>query len=109
MSLRLRLALLSGTITLVGLALGVAISYFLLFRVALREVDQDLRLQARALLEAVHTQGEVPPEVAQEILGGDTPAAARVYRAGRLVFEGGFLGAPWSLLAPVRGVATVEG
>ncbi len=109
MSLRLRLALLSGAIALSGLVLGVGISYLLLVRVALREVDQDLRLQATALLEAARTQGEIPPEVAEEILGGDTPSVARVYRGGHLVFEGGAPGAPWGLLSTVKGFASLEG
>ena len=104
MSLRLRLALLSGAIALSGLVLGVGISYLLLVRVVLREVDQDLRLQATALLEAARTQGEIPPEVAEEILGGDTPSAARVYRGGHLVFEGGAPGRPGGFCRRSRGL-----
>ncbi|WP_022797581.1 sensor histidine kinase [Thermus islandicus] len=96
MSLRSRIALLTGLVAFLGLALGLFLSSLLLSRLALLEVDRTLRLQARTLLqEALATPDrQVPPEEEADLLFGDFPAAAWIYEGGRLVWQGGLPSAP---------------
>lgn len=96
MSLRARIALLTGLVAFLGLALGLFLSSLLLSRLALLEVDRTLRLQARTLLqEALATlDRQVPPEEEADLLFGDFPAAAWIYEGGRLVWQGGLPSAP---------------
>ncbi len=51
MSLRARIALLTGLVALLGLGLGLFLSSLLLSRLALAEMDRTLRLQAHTLLQ----------------------------------------------------------
>ncbi|GAB5602267.1 HAMP domain-containing sensor histidine kinase [Thermus sp. FJN-A] len=103
MSLRTRLALIAALLALGGLGLGLWFSSLLLTRLALAEVDRALHLQANVLLEAALAQPDrqVPPEVEQEVLGGDFPAAAWLYGEGVLLWSGG-------LSSPPRILATAQ-
>jgi signal transduction histidine kinase len=95
MSLRAKIALLAGGVATVGLVLGLLLSYLLLSRLALGEVDRALHLQARALLEEARTAGgQIPPEEEADLLFGDFPAAAWIFVQGRLVWQGGVTSAP---------------
>ncbi|MDM7325178.1 MAG: HAMP domain-containing sensor histidine kinase [Thermus sp.] len=96
MSLGTRLALIAGFLAVLGLGLGLWASSVLLTRLALGEVDRALQLQARVLLEAARAAPDhlVPPEVEDEVLGGDFPGAAWLYHGGRLVWQGGLASAP---------------
>jgi len=104
MSLRLRLALITAALALSGLGLGLWLSSLFLVRLALAEVDHTLKLQAKVLLETVRKEPDhlVPPEVEQEVLAGELPGAAWLYRKGELVWSGG-LSAPPLLLRSVQG------
>jgi two-component system OmpR family sensor kinase len=96
MSLRARLALIAAFLALLGLGLGLGFSNWLLSHLALVEVDHSLRLQAKVLLEAALGQPDrqVPLEVEQEVLGGELPAAAWLYRDGVPLWSGGLTAAP---------------
>ncbi|WP_038042462.1 sensor histidine kinase [Thermus tengchongensis] len=96
MSLRTRLALISAFLALVGLGFGLWFSSLLLTRLVLAEVDHTLRLQANVLLEAALAQPDrlVPPEVEQEVLGGEFPAAAWLFEGGVLLWSGGLSSSP---------------
>ncbi|RTH08994.1 two-component sensor histidine kinase, partial [Thermus scotoductus] len=96
MSLRLRLALITAALALSGLGLGLWLSSLFLVRLALAEVDHTLKLQAKVLLETVREEPDhlVPPEVEQEVLAGELPGAAWLYRKGELVWSGGLSAPP---------------
>lgn len=96
MSLRARLALMAAALALSGLGLGLWLSSVLLTRLALNEVDRVLQLQSRVLLDAVRRQPDhlVPPEVEEEVLGGEFPGAAWLYRGQDLVWQGGLASPP---------------
>ncbi|BDG25327.1 sensor histidine kinase [Thermus thermophilus] len=109
MSLRTRIALLTGLVAFFGLALGLFLSSLLLSRLALLEVDRTLRLQARTLLQEALAEPnrQVPPEEEADLLFGDFPAAAWVYEGERLVWQEGLPSAPslFKGLAPGRPVS----
>ncbi|BBL83326.1 two-component sensor histidine kinase (plasmid) [Thermus thermophilus] len=96
MSLRTRIALLTGLVAFLGLSLGLFLSSLLLSRLALAEVDHTLHLQAYTLLQEALSEPDhqVPPEEEADLLYGDFPAAAWVYRGERLVWRGGLASAP---------------
>lgn len=96
MSLRGRIALLTGLVALLGLGLGLFLSSLLLSRLALAEMDRTLRLQAHTLLQEALAEPDrqVPPEEEADLLFGDFPAAAWIYQGERSVWQGGLPGAP---------------
>jgi signal transduction histidine kinase len=96
MSLRARIALLTGLVALLGLGLGLFLSSLLLSRLALAEMDRTLRLQAHTLLQEALAEPDrqVPPEEEADLLFSDFPAAAWVYQGERPVWQGGLPGAP---------------
>ncbi|MGC8967180.1 MAG: HAMP domain-containing sensor histidine kinase [Thermus sp.] len=111
MSLRARLALLTGFVAFAGLGLGLFLSSLLLSRLALSEVDRTLRLQAHTLLqEALAEPDHQPsPEEEADLLFGDFPAAAWVYRGERLLWQGGLPGAPELVRSVAPGRPASEG
>lgn len=104
MSLRTRLALIAALLALLGLSLGLGLSSLLLSRLALAEVDHTLKLQAQVLLKAAEQEPDhqVPPEVEQEVLGGELPGAGWLFWGKELVWQGG-LSSPPLFLSSVQG------
>lgn len=91
LSLRLRLALLSGGVTLAALTALAVGSGLALERSRLAGLDGELKAQARAVLAAALevTGGRLPPQIEQELTLETGRSSALVYQSGRLVWRGG--------------------
>lgn len=115
MTLRTRLSLLSAGLTLVGLALGLVLLYFLLQSRALAEMDSELDLQAETVLQAAlaDPNNQLPPAVEDGLTQESGVSSTLVYRDKQLTFASGLLDIPEPLdpigLVAGEGVASVAG
>jgi two-component system OmpR family sensor kinase len=116
-SLRAKLSLMAATLTFVGLALGMTITYWSLLGLRLTEIDRESRLLAEVILDAVVLRPEgsirVPPVVETYLTDENGASAAQAYLGGQLAWEGGVLNAPRPLdpagLLEGRGERSVGG
>lgn len=91
MTLRVRLALIAFGLTLLGLGLGLSITYEVLKRSRLADLDQELRLQAELILEKglSNPQNQIPSEIENELLQESGLSSAQLYRGRQKIWEGG--------------------
>lgn len=91
MTLRVRLALIAFGLTLLGLGLGLSITYGVLERSRLADLDQELRLQAELILEKglSNPQNHIPAEIEDELLQESGLSSAQLYRGQQKIWEGG--------------------
>ena len=99
MSLRWRLALLSSLVTFLALAVLAVSSGLALQRVRIFDLDGELDAQAQAVLDASHDHplSGLSDQVESSLTLETGTSAARLYRAGRLVWQGGARRAPATL------------
>ncbi|MCX7600384.1 MAG: HAMP domain-containing histidine kinase [Meiothermus sp.] len=91
MSLRLRLALIAFSLTLLGLGVGLFVTYQVLERSRLADLDKELRFQAGLVLQAaLHNQG-IPDSLAEALTQDNRAQSAQVYRGLEKIWEGGSL------------------
>ena len=108
------MVLIAVSLTLLGLALGLGITYWALMRFRLADLDEDNTLLAQVIAEATLSvpQYEVPPSVEDYLVRRTGVSAAQVYVRDRLLWEGSVLDAPDPLdpqgLLERRGVRTVD-
>lgn len=113
MSLRFKIVLIASGLTLLGLVLGLGITYWSLVQFRLADLDDDNKLLGEVIAEA--TLGlpkyEVPPVVESYLVRSSGVSAAQVYVQERLIWEGSVLDAPQPLdpegLIAGHGVRTV--
>ncbi|HEU4743460.1 MAG TPA: HAMP domain-containing sensor histidine kinase [Meiothermus sp.] len=91
MTLRVRLALIAFGLTLLGLGLGLSITYGVLERSRLADLDQELKLQAELILEKglADPQNHIPSEIEDELLQESGLSSAQLYRGQQKIWEGG--------------------
>ncbi|PZA07938.1 MULTISPECIES: HAMP domain-containing sensor histidine kinase [unclassified Meiothermus] len=91
MTLRVRLALITSGLTLLGLVLGLSITYEGLERSRLADLDQELKLQAELILEKglASPQHQIPSEIEDELLQESGLSSAQLYRGRQKIWEGG--------------------
>ena len=98
MNLRPKLALISALLTLLGLALGLGLTYWLLLGLRLNEIDTEGRLLAEIILEATvfrsDDQVRIPVVVENYLTDESGVSSAQVYLEGQLLWEGGVVAAP---------------
>lgn len=96
MKLRTKLVLIAALLTLLGLALGFGVTYLVLVRFRLADLDRDNRLLASVIAEAVPAlpASGMPPVVDGYLVQEGRVSAAQVFRGGELLWEGGPLEAP---------------
>jgi signal transduction histidine kinase len=100
-SLRWRLAFISSLVTLLSLAALVVGSGLALERSRLRDLDDELSVQAKVVLDEVDSGvGELSADVSDALQTPSGSSVAWVYRAGRLEFGGGIGDAPEPLDEP---------
>ena len=91
MSLRWRLALISSLVTLLAIAGVVIGSGLLLERVRLRDLDEELSVQARVVMDEIAdgTRSELSPSVADALRTATGSSRAWVYHSGKLLVGDG--------------------
>ncbi len=94
MSLRLRLALLSSFLTLLALALLVFASGLALQRSLLNDLDEELRVQAKVVLDAIREDGELNQIAEDALTTARGSSAAWVYQNNQLIAGAGKMDAP---------------
>lgn len=94
MNLRTKLVFLAFGLTLLGLGLGLAITYWMLVGLRYADLDHDNQLLAARIMEAVLTAQGAPLELEDYLVQGSTVSAAQFYRGRELVWEGGLVDAP---------------
>jgi hypothetical protein len=96
--LRTKLALLASLLTLAGLGLGLSITYGTLLAARLTSFDEESRILAEFIGEAVALradQGVRVPMVVESYLTDESGvSSAQVFVDGSLLWEGGVLDAP---------------
>ncbi len=113
MRLRTKMVLIAVGLTLLGLALGLGITYVALVRFRLADIDEDNKLLSQVIAEATLAvpRYEVPPSVEGYLVRSTGVSAAQVFVSDRLLWEGSILDAPDPLdtqgLLEGRGVRTV--
>lgn len=99
--------------TLLGLALGLSVTYWALVRLRLADLDEDNRFLSEMIAEATLTAPtyDVPPAAESYLVRSNGVSAAQVYEQGQLIWQGRVLGAPQPLdaqgLREGRGARTV--
>jgi signal transduction histidine kinase len=97
-NLRLKLALIASLLTLLGLALGLGLTYWLLLSLRLNELDNESQLLAKVILEAAVSRSEdqvrIPAVIGRYLTDESGVSSAQVYLRGRLLWEGGVVSAP---------------
>ena len=115
MTLRTRLALIAAGLTLVGLAVGLALLYVLLERRSVDEIDRELALQAEMVLQAalLDPGNQLPPDIEEELARETGVSSTLIYREGQLTFVSSLLNVPQPLdpksLREGAGLASVAG
>ncbi|UCH24261.1 MAG: HAMP domain-containing histidine kinase [Trueperaceae bacterium] len=98
MNLRLKLALTASLLTLLGLALGLGLTYWLLLGLRLNELDTESQLLAKVILEAAVSRSEdqvrIPTVIGRYLTDESGVSSAQVFLWGRLLWEGGVVSAP---------------
>jgi two-component system OmpR family sensor kinase len=96
MNLRTKVVLIASGLTLLGLLLGLGITYELLVRLRLADLDADNKLLSEVIAGATLAvpKHEVPPIVESYLVRSSGVSAAQVYAQGRLLWEGSVLDAP---------------
>ena len=94
MSLRVRLALFSSLVTFVAIALLVIFSYLALERSLVRDLDEELRVQANVILNDVLQDGAITQETEVTLTTNSGSSSAWTYRNNRLTSGVGILDAP---------------
>jgi two-component system, OmpR family, sensor kinase len=94
MSLRLRLALLSSFLTLLALALLIFSSGLALQRSLLSDLDEELRVQAKVVLDAIREDGELNQIAEDALTTARGSSAAWVYQHNQLIAGAGLVDAP---------------
>ncbi|WP_276953822.1 hypothetical protein [Allomeiothermus silvanus] len=91
MTLRIRLALIASGLTLLGLGLGLSITYEVLERSRLADLDQELKLQAELILQKglANPKNQIPSEIENELLQESGLSSAQLYRGQQKIWEGG--------------------
>lgn len=99
MNLRAKVVLIASGLTLLGLLLGLGITYGGLVRLRLADLDEDNKLLTEVIAEATLAvpKHEVPPMVESYLVRSSGVSAAQVYAQGRLLWEGSVLDAPQPL------------
>jgi two-component system OmpR family sensor kinase len=83
------------SLTLVGVSLGLALTYWLLVQLRLADLDRDSAFLARTVTSATHAPAyEVPVMIEDYLIQGTGVSAAQVYLDGKLIWEGSLLDAP---------------
>lgn len=117
MNLRTRLALITSTLIVAGVATGLAITYGVLITNSNAALDREGTILAELIGEAVALRGEnairVPPTVETYLTNESGVRSAQVFIDGQLLWEGGVLDAPRPLdaqgLNEGHGVRSVSG
>ncbi|CAN5760856.1 HAMP domain-containing sensor histidine kinase [soil metagenome] len=98
MGLRLKLALTAILLTLLGLSLGLGLTYWSLVGLRLAELDKESQLLAEVILDAAvfrpDAQVRIPAVVESYLTDESGVSAAQVYLEGQLLWEGGVINAP---------------
>jgi two-component system, OmpR family, sensor kinase len=94
MSLRLRLALLSSFLTLLALALLIFSSGLALQRSLLSDLDEELRVQAKVVLDAIREDGKLNQIAEDALTTARGSSAAWVYQNNQLLAGAGLVDAP---------------
>lgn len=98
MGLRLKLALTAILLTLVGLSLGLGLTYWSLIRLRISELDKESQLLAEVILDAAvfrsNAQVRIPAVVESYLTDESGVSAAQVYLESQLLWEGGVIDAP---------------
>ena len=90
MGLRVRLALISSLVTLLALVALAVFSGFALERIRLRDIDEELVVQARVVMDEAKTGGsELSSEVSDALVTPTGSSVAWVYLNGGLVLGAG--------------------
>ncbi|MCL4454326.1 MAG: HAMP domain-containing histidine kinase [Deinococcus sp.] len=91
MSLRVRLALITSLLTFAGLALGSGITYQLLERTRLADLDRELRLKAELILDAAkeNPKHQVSTEIEDQLIEETGASVAQVFEGQQMVWQGG--------------------
>jgi len=91
MTLRVRLALVTFGLTLLGLGMGFSITYEVLKRSRLADLDHELKLQAELILDKglSSSQNQIPLEIENELLQESGLSSAQLFRGQEKVWEGG--------------------
>jgi signal transduction histidine kinase len=94
MNLRVRLALFSSLVTFVAIALLVIFSYLALERSLVRDLDEELRVQANVILNDVLQDGAITQETEVTLTTNSGSSSAWTYRNNHLTSGVGILAAP---------------
>jgi two-component system, OmpR family, sensor kinase len=98
MSLRFKLALIAAFLTLMGLSLGLGITYWSLIRLRILELDRESQLLAEVIYDAAlfrsENQVRVPSVVESYLTDERGARAAQLYLDGQLLWERGVVHAP---------------
>jgi len=114
-SLRVRLAVIAAGLTLAGLVIGLLLMFVLFQQLSVREVDQELVIQAETVLTAAiaDPNNEIPLEVEDDLTRETGVSSTLIYRNRKLVFAAGALNVPDPLdpvgLQTGQNIATVGG
>lgn len=108
MKLRHKVVVIASSLTLLGLTLGLGVTYWVLWSARLADLDADNRGLAERFVGAARDApgGSTLAALESELVRPSGVSAAQVYRRNRLVWEGNVLDAPDPLdPAGLRGAA----
>lgn len=96
MRLRTKMVLIAVGLTVLGLVLGLGITYWALVHFRLADLDEDNKLLSQVIAEATLAvpRYEVPPSVEGYLVRSTGVSAAQVFVSDRLLWEGDILDAP---------------